>query len=312
MKREGKFSILNSQFSIRRWQHRRRSGFTLIEMLVVIVIIVILMGVVFKLSKGAMDKATYAKEAKRLAILRTLIEEFYAEYGIYPPVPEYHFKKDYMHYADCFPANEKPKYASIQPVDFTGAYPKTGDSEDLRYYPGHYSVTKDTDGDYFAFGLMSVFLDRGKYCNKAFSVAGENNKDVNRDWRGPNGEYNDKPEYVDGQLKVKVPIKDKAFVKRVAPIVAQIYDGNLNVWVDQDNGHSKGFTTYIRDSWGNPYFYISKPPHTTYLVFSAGPDGKVDWKNPGDRDAKNPNVDVKDEKDRYLNRDNIYGNLGDK
>ena len=248
-------------------------------MLVVIVIIVILMGVVFKLSKGAMDKATYAKETKRLAILRTLIEEFYAEYGLYPPVPEYNI------------GNKR-----VQPVDFTGAYPKTGDSEDLRYYPEHYSAT---GGDYFAFGLMSVFLDRGKYCNRAFSVAGENNKDVNRDWRGPNGDYNDKPEYADGQLKVKIPAKDKAFVKRVAPIVAQIYDGNLNVWVDAENGHSQGFTTNIRDAWGHQYVYISKPPYTTYLIFSKGPDGKYDDANPGDRASDD-------------NRDNIYGNLGDK
>ena len=118
-------------------------------------------------------------------------------------------------------------------------------------------------------------------------------------WRGPNREYNDDPEYKDGKLQVKVPVKDKAFVKRVAPIVAQIYDGNRNVWVDQDNGHSKGFTTHIRDSWDNSYVYISKPPYTTYLIFSKGPDGKYDDADPSDRASD-------------ANRDNIYGNLGDK
>ncbi len=277
MKREGKFSILNSQFSIRRRQHR--SGFTLIEMLVVIVIIVILMGVVFKLSKGAMDKATYAKETKRVTILRTLIEEFYAEYGLYPPIPLY-----------------KIDNKLIQPIDFTGAYPRSGDVEDLNHYPGHFSVT---GSDYFAFGLMSVFLDRGKYCNQAFSVAGENNAGVNRDWRGPNGEYNDRPEYLGGQLKAKIPAKDKAFVKRVKPIVDQIYNGDLNIWIDPETGFSKGFTTNIRDSWGHQYVYISKPPYTTYLVFSKGPDGAYDEASPGDRASDK-------------NRDNIYGNLGDK
>ena len=258
----GPFSILHSPFSIPRRGVRRSGGFTLIEMLVVIVIIVILMGVVFKLSKGAMAKSTYAKEVKRVAILRMLIEEFHAEYNLYPPVPEYK-------------VNGKLK----QPVNFTG----------------HYSPTET----YFAFGLMSVFVDRGKYCNRAFSVAGENEKDVNRDWLGPNSGFNDPPGYDEnGRLVVKVPAKDKAFVKRVKPVVDQIYNGDLNVYIDSE-GHSHGFTTNVKDSWGNEYVYISKPPHTTYLIFSPGPDGKYDENDPGDRASDD-------------NRDNIYGNLGDK
>ncbi len=277
------FPVPRSPFPVPRFGggRRRNGGFTLIEMLVVIVIMVILMGVVFKLSKGAMAKNTYAKEMKRVAILRTLIEEFHAEYNIYPPIPEY-----------------KINGKRIQPVNFTGAYPLQGNAGDLHYYPGHFSAT---GGDYFAFGLMSVFLDRGKYCNMAFDVAGENDQGVNRDWRGPNGEYNDKPEYnpETGKLEVKVPAKDKAFVKRVRPIVDQIYDGDLHVWIDAETGHSKGFTTWIHDSWGREYVYISKPPYTTYLVFSKGEDGQYDEEHPGDRASE-------------ANRDNIYGNLGDK
>ncbi len=107
-KREGTFSSFRFPLPA-RFGARQSSGFTLIEMLVVIVIIVILMGVVFKLSKGAMTKATYAKEVKRVAILRTLIEEYHAEYNLYPPVPAY-------------TVNGK----LTQPVNFTGTHPADG------------------------------------------------------------------------------------------------------------------------------------------------------------------------------------------
>jgi prepilin-type N-terminal cleavage/methylation domain-containing protein len=252
----------------------RSGGFTLIEMLVVIVIIVILMGVVFKLSKGAMTKATYAKEVKRVAILRTLIEEYHAEYNLYPPVPAY-------------TVNGK----LTQPVNFTGTHPADGEAFD--WFTDHYSVS----GKQFTFGLMSFFVNRGTYCDRALAKAGPNNENIRPDWR----EYNDDPVY-EPEGKAKIPAKDLAFVKRVKPIVDQIYDGDLNVVIDPeypDQEHSMGFTTAIKDSWGREYVYISRPPYTTYLIFSPGPDGVYDVDNPGDRAADK-------------NRDNIYGNLGDK
>ena len=254
---------------------RRRSGFTLIEMLVVIVIIVILMGVVFKLSKGAMAKATYGKEMKRVAILRTLIEEYHAEYNIYPPVPVY---------------TDSSTHKQVQPVNFIGTYPV--ETEPWDWYKTHnYSST----GNYFIFGLMSFFVDRGEYCNVALGrvrTLGSDNP-INVEW----GNHNDKPE----QGAAKIPAKDSAFVKRVTPIVRQIYDGEKHVAIDPNYSepHSLGFKTHLYDSWSQEYVYISKPPHTTYLIFSKGPDGKYDEKRPGDRAAD-------------ANRDNIYGNLGDK
>ena len=250
---------------------RRRSGFTLIEMLVVIVIIVILMGVVFRLSRGVMAKSDHAAEEKRVAILRTLIEEFHAEYSHYPPVPAY-----------------KSGDKEWQPVNFNGPYPKRGDSEDVLYYPGHYSPV---EGEYFVFGLLSFFLNRGDYCNQTFSVAGDTpGSAVQKQWR----KYNDETK----SKKVQVPAKDAAFAKRVKPIVAQIYDFTLNVEIDPETSRSMGFRTGVTDTWGHEYVYISKPPYTTYLVFSKGPDNKYDEDAPGDRS-------------REANRDNVYGNLGD-
>ena len=273
-KREGALSALRSPLPTRIGGRRRSHGFTLIEMLVVIVIIVILMGVVFKLSKGAMEKNTSASEMKRVAILRTLIEEFHAEYGTYPPVHEYEIDGKL-----------------VQPVNFTGASPLDGDAGDLNYYPGHYPKSKK----YFTFGLMSFFVPRDEYCQKAFDVAGKNHGTINKQWEDEG--CNDP---VNGQGKISVPSKDKAFAKHVRPILEQIYKCyTKNVVIDPDNGHSKGFNASVGDSWGNEYVYISKPPYTTYLIFSTGPDGDYDREYPGDRA-------------REKNRDNIYGNLGDK
>ena len=274
-KGKGTLSTFHFPLSISFSGMRRRShGFTLIEMLVVIVIIMILMGVVFKLSKGAMEKNTYAKELKRLAILRTLIEEFHAEYNTYPPVHEYEIGGK-----------------MVQPVNFTGAYPLNGDAADLNYYPSHYNKADR----YFMFGLMSAFVPRDHYCQQAFKVAGKNHKQVNAQWTG---EGNNDP--VDGGGNIVIPKKDQAFTKRVRPILEQIYDCyNTYVEIDPENGHSMGFTTALSDSWGHEYVYICKPPHTTYLIFSKGPDNDYDREHPGDRASAK-------------NRDNIYGNLGDK
>ena len=296
-KGKGTLSTFHFPLSISFSGMRRRShGFTLIEMLVVIVIIMILMGVVFKLSKGAMEKNTYAKELKRLAILRTLIEEFPAEYTTYPPVHEYEIGGK-----------------MVQPVNFTGAYPLNGDAADLNYYPSHYNKANK----YFMFGLMSAFVRRDWFCQQAYYVAGKGNgkRPIDNHWKDEG--CNDP---VDGQANIVIPQKDKAFTKRVRPILEQIYDChsgaspnkkngdpvpydgdwyNRYVDIDPENGHSTGFTTGLTDSWGHEYVYICKPPHTTYLIFSKGPDNDYDREHPGDRASAK-------------NRDNIYGNLGDK
>lgn len=303
----GKFSIFHSKFSIRRRQRRSRSGFTLIEMLVVIVIIVILMGVVFRLTRGAMAKSDYAKEEALVTKVRTLIEEFHAEYNIYPPVPTY-LTHDGVY---------------RQPINFRGDCPDGERSrQELLHYPPNFSYAKINGKDcYFIFGLFSFFVDRSKYGQTAFEVNGDHGEaEVGEQW----GAQNDSVGGIGG--KITISQKDKAFAHRVWPIVAELCgegggfdDPPLHQDYEIQRGWCKGFTTSVYGQWAadaggigkrevdgkilktyeEGLVYISKPPYTTYLLFSKGPDNAYDEDHPEDRT-------------RPKNKDNIYGNLGDK
>ena len=247
-----------------RTNARRAAGFTLIEMLVVIVIIVILMGVVFRLSRAAMERGNNARETARVAILKALIEEFHAEYGIYPPVPE---------------------YDGQQPIAFNGPFPKDGN--DLSFYVNHYAGS-----EIFQFGLLSFFIDRPEFGQRTFEprVGGRSRDDVRGSWEG----YNDT---IPATGALSQSSKDKAFVKRVKPILSKLGDFKPGTEYDKD-GHTLGFRARILDIWEREYVYISEPPYTSYLVFSKGADGVYDSSAPGDKSKKK-------------NRDNIYAGMED-
>lgn len=65
----------------------KKNGFTLIELLIVTVVIVTLMGIVFRLSNVGGDARAKAKTQARLQRLENAISGYYAAYGSYPPVP---------------------------------------------------------------------------------------------------------------------------------------------------------------------------------------------------------------------------------
>lgn len=64
-----------------------RGGFTLIELLVVTVVIVTLMGIVFRLAGVSGEGRAKAVTLERLQRLENALSGYYAAYGSYPPVP---------------------------------------------------------------------------------------------------------------------------------------------------------------------------------------------------------------------------------
>lgn len=65
----------------------RQRGFTLIELLVVTVVIVTLMGIVFRLAGMGGESRARAITIRRMQCLENCLSGYYAAYGSYPPVP---------------------------------------------------------------------------------------------------------------------------------------------------------------------------------------------------------------------------------
>ena len=63
---------------------QRSRGFTLIELLVVIAIIAILLGLVFSVGPGVLDRAKKVQAKNDLTQIVTAVNAFYTEYGRYP------------------------------------------------------------------------------------------------------------------------------------------------------------------------------------------------------------------------------------
>lgn len=63
-----------------------KKSFTLIEILVVIAIIIILTGIVFKMIQVAVRSSSKARCVEKLEKVAHCVEEYFGEYGIYPPV----------------------------------------------------------------------------------------------------------------------------------------------------------------------------------------------------------------------------------
>ncbi len=66
-------------------QKRDRRGFTLVELLVVVVIIGILAGIVLRLQSVVGERAARAQTLARIENIKMCLEEYYREYGEYPP-----------------------------------------------------------------------------------------------------------------------------------------------------------------------------------------------------------------------------------
>ena len=65
----------------------KKSGFTLIELLIVTVVIVTLMGIVFRLAGSGGESKARADTLSRLQKLSNALSGYYAAFGSYPPVP---------------------------------------------------------------------------------------------------------------------------------------------------------------------------------------------------------------------------------
>lgn len=243
-----------------RTQARRnppqRGGFTLIEMLVVVIIIAILAGMVLGLVKLSGQWAAKAKTNAELGKVRAAIEEFYIEYGKYPPVP---------------------MYGGRQPFGYEYATPygiTPGNARNIA--SGSFSWE---EAPVFTFGLMSFLVRRYGDPSIDNTVHAENLAAVGVDsayklllgldqWEKYNLN-NDKDQARD----IKAIDRWRTFLD--SPTIYGVYN--------KSNSALQNMTTVlfaytnllltVKDGWDQELNYSSSPPYQSYKLWSRGPPG---------------------------------------
>jgi len=164
--------------------NRKRSAFTLIEMMVVVAIIGILIAGVFRLVSAAGENAKRAKTIAVIQRVQNALSGFYAEYGTYPPVAQHSSPDPYVEANAESGKEEKTsqlksenacRAARAQPVAFEFPNPKSMDDYINMLYKdqGIMSVNQQLgqvaatltkyqwqDVKIFKFGMLSFLLPR--------------------------------------------------------------------------------------------------------------------------------------------------------
>jgi len=218
----------------------RSTGFTLVEMLVVVLIIAILIGLTVKILGGAGRQAAKAVTVNRLERLKHAVEEFYSEYGQYPPVPV---------------------YAGAQPV----AYEFPWTNGNFTMASGQFAGTNGAgwgEAPLFTFGLMGFLTAR---FNGEVRGAYIIRPDVfdNPQWRAFN--------QTDGDIE-----RFLAAMRRWAPFLDgppdSILNGRLSARAVRSIPYTNAVITVV-DGWYRDLCYESKPPYQTYKLWSMGLNG---------------------------------------
>ena len=283
------------------------SGFTLLEILVVVVVMILLMGITFRLVAPATSASDASGTIKNLNLLKAAIEEYHAEYGIYPPATD-KIGGNSGKYVD---SDGKGKLC----VTGCGAAPGVSCG-----YIMPMAISRRLNGKYpFCFGLLSFLVDR-----RSPTTPGDDNglleqiyKGVspeeiigdfggNSHW-GKNGKALRKAVTLGALYGALAPSdRDIHFFKRVKPYLDEANLGDKHGVIYPNNPAINCYYYSIHDAWDQDLVYICPPPHTGYALFSAGPDHKCVASDPLNRDAKCPSCG------QYHNRDNVYAAVGDR
>lgn len=313
------FFILHSSLP-RRVNPSRREGFTLLEMLVVIVVMALLMGVTFRMLQPSEEARRLSNTVKILNLTTAAIAEYHAEYGIYPPVV------DEIQYGGVTGGlnvegndDNQNKCGFVPGVSVAFLAPtaksfRTADDFKLR----------DSD-NVFCFGLVAYLVDcrdpKMEYLPGSKNhgtpwiesvFKGANEQELKKyfaenSWwykcrKGVKTKGTDVSLKSDKLYELLAPSdKDVAFYKRIRNITAKIVSskGNNNSSTPTHNYNYFTIRDDCRDD-GQDLVYICPPPFTSYALFSAGADGKVVTEDPLNPDA------VCEKCGGYHNQDNVY------
>lgn len=248
------------------------SGFTLIEMLVVVLIIVLLAGLVFRMV-GAIGKGNdIAATRATIEKVSHALEEFKAIYGKYPDVPFYQGKQQIGY-----------EYPTLH------GWGDSAESKARLIVNGGRGTLSEWGSSctVYTFGLASFFVPRynGTAERGPQAFCGVNSSSHTQtggikqwtQWNSRvNGRLGDSDRDLDavrrilpflgGKLGPDNRIESYGCIEVVETERADPLDGS---------GDSKvtNLTATIRDAWRRDLHYVSNSPYETYKLWSNGPDG---------------------------------------
>ncbi len=212
------------------------SGFSLIEMMFVILIIMLLSGILLKISSLVTQKAARTRTIADLENIQNALNEYYSEYGSYPPTDQTRYVYE--------SATNQPSYlqqylAANNDPDQNGFVP------DMDGRPAPYNNPSGLDVGY-EYGLVSYLYNRRQGDQRHWY-----------DWDTPRDER--------AKQSWAHYLEDVHLYRDGVPMVMNL----LNSTQDYTNG-----VATIIDPWGREYRYRSSSPYSTYELWSNGPDGQ--------------------------------------
>ena len=236
---------------------KSKNGFTLVEMLVVVIIIAVLASMVLGLGALAKRNNSKAITLERLSRLRAAVEEFNAGYGKYPPVFDYAGEGQPFGYE--YPLTNKMSLLCLR-----NYYILEGRKE--------WGPASESKGKLFTFGLMSYLVPR-------YSGHAQKSDGAEYWWLffGPQWElFNigspgtpldpDQPKDLAAIERWRIQIESIISTKEKAREVGLRAEALRTTW------HTNEVTT-VFDGWNREFNYESRPPYQTYKLWSNGPDG---------------------------------------
>jgi general secretion pathway protein G len=104
--------------------NRRLGGFTLVELMVVMVLIALLLTLAVPRYFGAVDKGKVSVQRENIAAIRDAIDKFYGDQGKYPEALQDLVDKHYLREIPVDPVTDKRDWVPVAPADtsLTGVY----------------------------------------------------------------------------------------------------------------------------------------------------------------------------------------------
>ena len=260
----------------------KQNGFTLIEMLVVVVIIATLAGITFKLVGAGGASSDKAVARQKLEQLANAIEEYRAEYGKYPPVSRIPDKSPNLHqpdYNDSWTEQER-RSKTYQPIryEYPGSkeYWTGGGQSGSKNLANFLKDVPRDEATVFVFGLMSYLECRveGRASNAYRSLFEKSSAGVEKShWLSENSRrIRSDATSSDWNVAADNP-RDIRAARKIAPFIENIRRSEIQSRGYNNETWTNSYST-VWDPWSHEICYESDPPYDSYRIWSIGPDGK--------------------------------------